>query len=230
MPRISDSFGGNLNLPLPRIGGVKGENVVVQQLKTAIWVPEQYALVNVADDFQPEYEPYLDGIIPRRGGTNVSGTFFDSWIGASAGSLIDFPTEGRAFTYTRLGDSSEISVSWWKLSFATWILSGALVVIAFVMRKTPWENKVGVLIFLVFLLAMIGMTNADMVLHGLYVARFGILTLVAIWILYALAGLRSVETASRTDIPVNSSGQTAAVIPPPGVFDEFEQNQDEKES
>ncbi len=230
VPRISDSFGGNLNLPLPRIGGVKGENVVVQQLKTAIWVPEQYALVNVADDFQPEYEPYLDGIIPRRGGTNVSGTFFDSWIGASAGSLIDFPTEGRAFTYTRLGDSSEISVSWWKLSFATWILSGALVVIAFVMRKTPWENKVGVLIFLVFLLAMIGMTNADMVLHGLYVARFGILTLVAIWILYALAGLRSVETASRTDIPVNSSGQTAAVIPPPGVFDEFEQNQDEKES
>ena len=82
----------------------------------------------------------------------------------------------------------------------------------------------------VFLLAMIGMTNADMVLHGLYVARFGILTLVAIWILYALAGLRSGETASRTDIPVNSSGQTAAVIPPPGVFDEFEQNQDEKES
>lgn len=229
VPRISDSFGGNLNLPLPRIGGVKGENVVVQQLKTAIWVPDQYALVNVSDDFQPEYEPYLDGIIPRRGGTNISGTFFDSWIGASAGSLIDFPTEGRAFTYTRLGDSSEISVSWWKLSFYTWILSGALVVIAFVMRKTPWENKVAVLIFLVFILAMIGLTNADMVLHGLYVARFGVLALIAIWILYAVAGLRSVETVSRTDIPVTSSAQTAAVIPPPGVFDEFEQNQADEE-
>lgn len=225
VPRISDSFGGNLNLPLPRIGGVKGENVVVQQLKTAIWVPDQYALVNVSDDFQPEYEPYLDGVIPRRGGTNLSGNFFDSWIGASAGSLIDFPTEGRTFTYTRLGDSSEISVSWWKLSFYTWILSSALVVIAVVMRKTPWENKVAVLIFLVFILAMIGLTNADMVLNGLYVARYGVLALVAIWILYALAGLRSVNPVSHADTPVTSSGQTAAVIPPPGVFDEFESDQ-----
>ncbi|MCA9007547.1 MAG: hypothetical protein KDA70_19905, partial [Planctomycetaceae bacterium] len=159
----------------------------------------------------------------------VSGTFFDSWIGVSSGSLIDFPTEGRAFTYTRLGDSNEISVSWWKLSFATWILSGALVVIAFVMRKTPWENKIGVLIFLAFILAMIGLTNADLVLHGLYVARFGILTLIAIWILYGLAGLRSVNTASQAENQVTSSAQTAAVIPPPGVFDEFEQDQADEE-
>ncbi|MAX35404.1 hypothetical protein [Gimesia sp.] len=229
VPRITDSFGGNLNLPLPRIGGVKGENVVVQQLKTAIWVPDQYALVNVSDDFQPEYEPYLDGVIPRRGGTDVSGNFFDSWIGASAGSLIDFPTEGRTFIYTRLGDSSEISVSWWKLSFYTWVLSSALIVIAFVMRKTPWENKVAVLIFLVFILAMIGLTNADMVLHGLYVARFGILALLAIWILYSLAGLRSVQPATYPNTQITSGGQTAAVIPPPEIFDEFEQNRSDKE-
>ncbi|MCA9006644.1 MAG: hypothetical protein KDA70_15330, partial [Planctomycetaceae bacterium] len=67
VPRISDSFGGNLNLPLPQVGGVSGENVVVQQLKTAIWVPDQYALVNVSDEFQPEFEPYMDGIVPQRG-------------------------------------------------------------------------------------------------------------------------------------------------------------------
>jgi len=51
VPRISESPGGNLKLPLPRFGGTKAENVVVQQLKTAIWVPEQYALVGVSDDF-----------------------------------------------------------------------------------------------------------------------------------------------------------------------------------
>ncbi len=233
VPRITDSPGGNLKLPLPRFGGTTGENVVVQQLKTAIWVPEQYALVSVSDDFEPGQQPYLAGLIPKRGGMQASGNDFDSWIGTSAGSLIDFPTEGRTFTYTRLGDSSEISVSWWKLSFYTWILSGALVLIAWVMRNRSWQNKVTVLIFLVFILAMFSLTNANIILNGIYAARFGILTMLGLWILYAFSGLRSGHSKSRAtgdslDSKLTVSGSSAAVIPPPGIFDEFLKNQSGK--
>jgi len=229
VPRISESPGGNLKLPLPRFGGTKAENVVVQQLKTAIWVPEQYALVGVSDDFEPEHQSYIAGIIPRRRGQKVTGTSFDSWIGTSAGSLIDFPTEGRAFTFTRLGDSSEISVSWWKLSFYTWILSGSLVLIAWVMRKTSWENKLAVLIFFVFILAMFSLTNADKIWHGVYAARYGIVTMLALWFLYAFSGLRCGMAKPNTltgSLPsgTKESGQSAAVIPPPGIFDEFHQD------
>lgn len=229
VPRITESPGGNLKLPLPRIGGIKGENVVVQQLKTAIWVPDQYALVGVSDDFEPEYQPYVRGIIPERGGVKATGTQFDSWIGAAAGSLVDFPTEGRAFSYTRLGDSSNISVSWWKLSFYTWILSGALIVVAWVMRKTTWENKVAFLIFSIFILAIFSLTSADKVLNGVYAARYGIYALLGLWVLYAFSSLRSGNGSSTYvtaghESKIDSSGH-AAVIPPPGIFDEFTKNQ-----
>ena len=233
VPRITDSTGGKLKLPLPRFGGTTGENVVVQQLKTAIWIPEQYALVSVADDFEPVDPPYLAGIIPKRGGKKVSGNAFDSWIGASAGSLIDFPTEGRAFTFTRLGDSNEISVSWWKLSNVSWALSIALVLIAFVMRNKSWVSKVAIIIFIVFILALVSLNNADLILHGVYAARFGIYTLLGLWLLYSFTGHRS-ETGKPhfiDDSPIfetNVSGQSAAVIPPPGVFDEYLKNQSDK--
>lgn len=233
VPRITESWGGNLRLPLPRFGGTNGENVVVQQLKTAIWVPDQYVLVSASDDFESDDQPSLRDIISRRGGVKVSGNNFDSWIGASAGSLVDFPTEGRAFSYTRLGDSSEISVSWWKLSIYTWILSGALILIAFVMRKTTWENKVAFLIFLVFILAIYSLTSADKVLNGVYAARYGIFALLGLWVLYAFSGLRSGNKNSTVmntnqNVKIDRSGHAAAVIPPPGIFDDLMQNQSEK--
>ncbi len=231
VPRITDSPGGKLGLPLPRLGGVQAANVVVQQLKTVIWVPDDYALVRSSDDFKSEFEPHLAGVIPKRGGIDADASFFDSWIGVSAGSLIDFPTEGRAYSFTRLGASPEIEVSWWKLSLYSWVLGIALVVIAVVMRKTPWENKVTVLIVLGFLLAMFSLTNADKILHGLYAARYGILALFAIWILYSIAALRSVGIADHQadDSQLDLAGKSAAVIPPPGVFDDFQDDQtDEK--
>ncbi|MDF1742070.1 MAG: hypothetical protein P1V19_00155 [Gimesia sp.] len=234
VPRITDSWGGNLKLPLPRFGGTTGENVVVQQLKSAIWVPEQYALVSVSDEFELADPPSLAGIIPKRGGKKVSGNAFDSWIGASAGSLIDFPTEGRAFTFTRLGDSSEIAVSWWKLSNVSWVLSLDLVAIDFVMRKKSWVNKIATLIFVVFILALVSLNNADIILHGIFAARFGIYTLLVLWILYAFSGQRSgtgkPHILSESQKPaINVSGQSTAVIPPPGVFDEFLQDQSDNE-
>lgn len=233
VPRITDSPGGNLTLPLPRFGGTQAENVVVQQLRTAIWVPDQYALVSLSDEFEPENKPYLSGIIPKRGGSPIPGSHFDSWIGKTAGSLVDFPTEGRAFTYRRLGDSSEISVSWWKLSVLTWVLSGALVGIAIVMRNRCWQNKLTLLIFLVFILAMFSLTNANLVLNGVYAARFGILTMLGLWIIYSFSGHRKGMPAShpRTgslDSKTDKAGSTAAVIPPPGIFDEFLDGQSDK--
>ncbi|QDU07209.1 prepilin peptidase [Gimesia aquarii] len=233
VPRITESFGGNLKLPLPLFGGIDGENVVVQQLKTAIWVPDQYTLVGVADEFEPDDQVFISGIIPGRGGIQASGTDFDSWIGASAGALVDFPTEGRVFSYSRLGDSPEISVSWWKLSFSTWVLSSALIAIAFVMRKKTWENKLTLLIFLIFILAIYSLTDADKVLVGVYAARFGIVAMLSLWILYAFAGLRAGKKLSSDAViqhrsNIDGGGHSAAVIPPPGIFDEFMQNQSGK--
>jgi hypothetical protein len=53
-PAPFETPGGFLMLAFPRIGGAVSDRVVVQQLRTAIWVPEKYALVQTPDGFVPE--------------------------------------------------------------------------------------------------------------------------------------------------------------------------------
>jgi len=102
-----------------------------------------------------------------------------------------------------------------------------------VMRNKSWVSKVAIIIFIVFILALVSLNNADLILHGVYAARFGIYTLLGLWLLYSFTGHRS-ETGKPhfiDDSPIfetNVSGQSAAVIPPPGVFDEYLKNQSDK--
>jgi hypothetical protein len=105
---------------------------------------------------------------------------------------------------------------WWHLPFYTWIVSGALVLIAVVLRNTSWENKLTLILLGGFLAAVYALRDADLVAHGIGVASYGLVVMAALWLVQALFRRTDRGGASGGGSPPNP---TAPVIPPPGVFD-----------
>ena len=114
----------------------------------------------------------------------------DAWIGHDTGGIFDFPTEGKWFQYMNLGGSKQIEVGWWHLPFYTWIVSGALVLIALLLRNTSWDNKLTLVVLGLFAACAYALKDHDLILNGLQVASYGLGALVAIWLIHGLLSLK----------------------------------------
>lgn len=212
-PSPFQTYGGKLQLRLPSVGGSNAA-VPVQQLRVVLWSPEEFSFVGTPNHFEQYRNPvWRAAMFNQRPQTSVEE--HQAWIGAATGGLFDFPTEGTPHVYTNLGGRVRIETQWWHLPFYTWIVSGALVVIAVILRNTSWENKLTLGIVGVFLASAYALSDADLIWNGLLVARYGLLALLALWVVHAMfrRGPRSRSSSKPPGTP------PAAVIPPPGVFD-----------
>jgi hypothetical protein len=207
--------GGDVLLRFPIIGG-DAQKVALQQLRVAVWAPDDYALVGTPPQFTPDRRPDFRALL-WGGAKRQSTEELQRWIGDDAGGMVDFPTEGHAYSYTNLGGRDHIVVSWWHIPFYTWVVSGALVAIAFVLRNTRWENKLTMLLVAAFLAAAYALKDADVVLHGLLVASYGLIAMAALWLIHGLFGRPTTKPRGSSSVPPGPP--PAAVIPPPGVFD-----------
>ena len=68
--------------------------------------------------------------------------------------MFDFPREGRRHVYSQLTALPTIELGWWHLAFYTAVVSGALALIAVVLRVTTWENKLTLIFGAIFLAAL----------------------------------------------------------------------------
>jgi hypothetical protein len=144
----------------------------------------------------------------------------DEWMGDQAAGTLDFPTQGHAYRYQSLGGADELTVMWWKMSFFTWIISGALVVAAVLLTRLSWERRLGILLLAAVVVAFYALEYPDQALHILVAARYGIVALAAFWLIHALFRNRPLSGfAPVAGEPVVTSGG-AVVIPPPGVFNQ----------
>ena len=207
--------GGRQTLRLPLIGNKGSGAVTVQQLRVAIWTPEEYALVGSPTGFNLTNLPRWGGLVSGQRASRLEQYNLDQWIGQQTDGLVDFPQEGRGHLYTSLGAADTIEVSYWDLEFLVWVLSGSLLLVAWILRTTSWENKLTVLLLLSFAAALYAITDMDIVVQALIAARFGLTAALLIWLIHGLFGQRSVVAA-----PVRSGQPAPAVIPPPGIFDE----------
>ena len=197
-PKAFQSAGGKLKLRLPMVGGAEANGVAVQQLRAAVWVPDDYALVGTPKNFSVMTRTKLGVLLFGHNKHVVATQDLDGWIGGDSGGIFDFPIEGRRYDYTNLGgrDSSEkdgqssplrtVDLGWWYLPFYTWIVSGAIVLIAIVLRRTSWENKLTLLIVAAFAAATYALKDVDLIIHGLAVAAYGLVALIAIWLVHCL--------------------------------------------
>ena len=83
-------------------------------------------------------------------------------------------------------------------------------IVALVLRNTSWENKLSLLLLGGFLAAVWALYDADRVQYGLAVASYGIVAMVAIWVIHELAGGRSRRR--------NRTPRGSAPVPPAAVI------------
>jgi hypothetical protein len=215
--------GGNLKLPLPRLGGppVAGHSpVAVQQLRTAIWVPREFALVGIPGNFTADQATSLTLSRGARGYA-ASTQPLEDWFDDAAGNLFAFAPSGHAYLYNRLGAADDLELSYWRTAWFTWTVSGALLVVALILVRTSWENRLTVVLLVVFAAALAALKDSDLVINLLGVARFGILATAAYWLIHALTRPRpgTAGITFRPGDPATAVSALGAVIPPPGLFD-----------
>ena len=217
--------GGRLLARLPVIGGDGNVGVAVQQLYTKIWVPPEYSLIGtptikegnrIQQNFSVQTKTRLRESILGRTSSTFGEQNLDEWIGHDTGGIFDFPTEGKWFQFMNLGGSKQIEVGWWHLPFYTWIVSGALVLIALILRNTSWDNKLTLLVLALFASCAYALKDHDLILNGLQVASYGLAALVAIWLIHGLLSLKPslISTVEPPPTPLPPDDPTAAVANP----------------
>ncbi len=195
--------GGNVALAFPRLGGVAQQGhaaVAVQQLRVAIWAPKEFALVGTPRDFTAE-KPTRLYLISGAVASETSTPQLDSWFGDTSSGLFAFTPAGRAYVYSRLGSSDGIEVSYWRTSRFTWWISGTLLVIGLVLAFTSWENRLTVVLLVAFAAAMYAMQDEDLVINVLAAARWGLLAVLAYWLIHALNRPRQPAVAKAPTPP-----------------------------
>lgn len=227
-----DGWKGGLILRLPQIGGVGQSAVASQETQTVVWVPEDFRLLGDPDNFVNRSRLDLEtaiSLVNPRGNNNLTwiaqtGT---QWVGVEEAGFIDFPTEGTPFVFTNLGGAKDITVTWASTPRYTWLFSGALVIIALLLRRIPWDHKLLVLVLLAFVTTLAGLSLPGWIPAVIAAMKYGIYALIGIWILQAVFSWRDSippapdkHSASVTLSPT-ASGGPPAVVPPPGVFDDL---------
>jgi len=218
-----DAYGGTQRMQLPRVGGGDSE-VVVRQLRTALWVPKQFALIGQPANFVRQYESAFANSWPLRLSRASGSEQLDSWIGGNSTGAVDFPREGHSYVYSSLGAAQEITVRWWNMPFSVWIISGAVFLIGLVLRNTAWENKLTIVLIAALAAVLYALLDRETVMQSAFAASYGLLAVLILWTIYGLRNtVKSDEPAAggssppppASEPPSPPSPPDAPVEPPP---------------
>ncbi len=180
---------GGAEFPLPQLMTGSGNAAVVQETRCVVWLPQTYVPVRAELPFER--------ISSFRSATLSSGVQNDSyyagqqtkWLG-NAGAAMNFPTEGVPYVYTAVGSSDSLDLVYWNRDYVTALLTVLLLIVALVLLKTTWENKILVLLVAATILAAALQFVPDLVEEAVYSARYGIVVLLLAWVVHGLFQLR----------------------------------------
>ena len=181
---------GTLQLGFPQIGS-QGGDAAIQQCRLAIWVPDKFHLVGTPSQFNDDQPTRVSAaLFGFPSSPPVSTDDLNEWINKVPTGAIEFPAEGIGYSFQSMGNIDSTRISWWEMHYMVWVLSGTLLVIGWLLKNTSWENRLGVVLLLVFLASIYAVKDDDTIAHILAAARFGILAVVVLW---------SIQTCCGTD-------------------------------
>ncbi|MCH7688292.1 MAG: hypothetical protein IH899_16685 [Planctomycetes bacterium] len=213
---------GKLRLSLPKIHFDEEARSIEQQLHVAVWVPRRFALVGQPESYLQETTYGLSDLWKPRGNSGLQSEYLADWIGDRSPTSADFSPQGDVYLFRRQAETDSLEVTWCEMPFVGWILSLSLFLIAWVLGRTSWKNKLSVLLVAGFAAALIALGKPDWVYHGWSAARYGLIAMLGWWLIQSLPGVNSKRTP-KVSHPSSSAppSQTSApvVVPPPDAFE-----------
>ncbi|HCD01194.1 MAG TPA: hypothetical protein DER64_11760, partial [Planctomycetaceae bacterium] len=172
-------FGSSESIKLPQVGGVESDEreVVTQELRTAVFVPEEYKLVGVPKHFVILSTPH----------DRLEHWFDDKKHTSNLGYL---PLQGRSIVYGNLGGAESLAATWWETSSMAAGISVPIFAIGCVLLWTPWSNRLSVVLIATFIVSLMSLSYADSVSEALLAGRWGIGFGVAAWMLASVVGFQ----------------------------------------
>ncbi len=205
--------GGLQRLRLPVVGE-SGGSTVVQQSKVAIWSPAEIAFLGDPDLWTQEGAVPPSLMNPLRSGSSIgAANALNDWIDPQHMASGDFPTQGSVAVFRAVGRQQEITVTWWSRPFLFWMISGTLVLLGLILRRTSWENRITLVLLAIFAVALFSLNGDNATPQYLAMAWPGILVVTGIWLTGLLVGQRTANEA--TDGKHNASPPQPPKSPPP---------------
>lgn len=196
--------GSRQMLHLP-IVGESGGSTVIQQVKVALWAPEEIVFLGDPGLWTQEGAVPSSLLRPLKSPSAVAAAAaVNDWIDPGQVASGDFPTQGSASVYRAVGRQSEITVTWWSRAFLFWMISGTLVVVGLILRRTSWENRITLVFLALFAVAMFSLSGDNATPQYVAMAWPGILVVGAIWLTGLLIGQRNGSNGNHGD-PRNPS-------------------------
>jgi hypothetical protein len=146
---------------------------------------------------------------------------WEGWIKMGPTPGAEFPIMGHARRYRGLGNAQKLSVRWWRWSWIVCLISGTFLTAAWVVRRTSWQNRIGLALLTALLSGVIGANDGDLLRHLFEASRFGLGAVLVLWgfqDLKRFGGRLFRRSEQPGGIETPWGVVTAPVIPPPGVF------------
>jgi hypothetical protein len=211
---VQSGFQGGLQkLRLPVVGE-NGGSTVVQQVKLAIWAPEEIAILGEPELWsqQGSLPPSISS--PLRSGSSIAAANeMHEWIDPQHVVSGDFPTQGSVTVYRAVGRQAELTVTWWSRPFLFWMISGTLVLLGLILRRTSWENRITLVLLAIFAVAMYSLKGDNSTPQYVGLAWPGILVVGGIWLTGLLIGQKNGSNGDGTSGAVEQL--VTPVVPPP---------------
>ncbi|MBL8819580.1 MAG: hypothetical protein JNL58_26380 [Planctomyces sp.] len=209
-----DGRGSIQILRLPLVGTDDG-STVIQQTRLAIWAPVDTSFIGNPDHWTQYGRALFNVFRPNESPSSVleATTNLNRWIGG--GESGDFATQGNASVYRSVGRHDVIEVSWWNRPFLFWIISGTLVVVGFILKATPWENRITLLLLAAFAVAMWSIRDGYAAMQFISAALPGLGTVGVMWIIGLILGRRPSESPSSGGSPGGQTPSNPKPSPPP---------------
>jgi hypothetical protein len=115
--------------------------------------------------------------------------------------------------YRAVGRQQEIVVTWWNRAFLFWMISGTLVLVGLILRRTSWENRITLVLLAMFAVAMFSLNGDNATAQYVAMAWPGILVVGGIWLTGLLIGQKSGSNGNGTSAAVEQLVTPA--VPPP---------------
>ena len=197
-------------IKLPTIGEDDGATVV-QQTMLAIWAPKDISFIGDPDHWtqfgrsrQTLFRPFDSP------DSAFSANYLNEWVNDSFNGSTDFATQGHVSLYRAVGAQPDIVFTWWNRPFLFWMISGTLVAAGLILRRTPWENRITIILLAAFFVSMWWLKDGYSALQFMSAAWPGMCVAGAIWLTSLILAHRD---QSKADPPENGSGGTQNSLP-----------------